>query len=209
MEAAAWLKSVTNDPYLCRRRELRRAAAGNETETEFSGRRAAGTAGFTRCGCWAAPASGRSSSRESGQGLATSMRWSARAGTKACGPIRSPSPRRRRPPRPASSPGAPTSGRTRSGSPSGLQLTVAFGYRQHGHAFQPEHHRGTTVVVHLGPFYSCPLTPRIMRPQALFQAQPVNRVDQALPRFITIGIGGPVVGPAARLADASPASTSA
>ena len=59
------------------------------------------------------------------------------------------------------------------------------GYRQHGHAFQPKHHRGTTVVVHLGPFHSCPVTPRIMRPQGRFQGQPINHVDQALPCFIT------------------------
>lgn len=34
-----------------------------------------------------------------------------------------------------------------------LQLTAAFGHRQHGHAFEPKHHRGTTVVVHLGPAF--------------------------------------------------------
>jgi hypothetical protein len=45
---------------------------------------------------------------------------------------------------------APT--RRRRGLDRVLQLAVALRYGQHGHAFQPEHHRRTTVVHHLGPF---------------------------------------------------------
>ena len=52
-----------------------------------------------------------------------------------------------------------------------LDFAVTFRYRQHGHAFQPKHRRSTTVVPHLGPFCSCSVTPRIMRPQAHSQVR--------------------------------------
>ena len=65
-----------------------------------------------------------------------------------------------------------------------LQFTIVLGHRQHGHAFQPKHHHRTTVVIHLGPFHSCSLTPRIMRPQAHSQGQADNRVTRPLPSFI-------------------------
>jgi hypothetical protein len=66
-----------------------------------------------------------------------------------------------------------------------LDLAVAFRDRQHGHACQPEHRRGTTVLNHLGPSCSCSVAPRIMRPQGHSQAQATNRVTRPLPRFIT------------------------
>ena len=66
-----------------------------------------------------------------------------------------------------------------------LDLAVTIRDRQHGHACQPEHRRGTTVLNHLGPFSSCSVTPRIMRPQGRSQAQATNRVTRPLPRFIT------------------------
>ena len=66
-----------------------------------------------------------------------------------------------------------------------LDLAVTIRDRQHGHACQPEHRRGTTVLNHLGPFSSCSVTPRIKRPQGHSQAQATNRVTRPLPRFIT------------------------
>ena len=64
-----------------------------------------------------------------------------------------------------------------------LHLTVAFRYRQHGYAFQPEHHRRTTVVHHLGPFIRVRNTTN-HEAQAHFRTQPANRVDPPLPRLI-------------------------
>ena len=66
-----------------------------------------------------------------------------------------------------------------------LDLAVTLRDRQHGHACQPEHRRGTTVLNHLGPFSSCSVTPRIIRPEGHSQAQASNRVTRPLPRFIT------------------------
>jgi hypothetical protein len=48
-----------------------------------------------------------------------------------------------------------------------LGLAVAFRHRHHGHALQPKHRRGTTVVAHLGPFCWCSLTPRVLRPRPI------------------------------------------
>jgi len=64
-----------------------------------------------------------------------------------------------------------------------LHLTVAFRYRQHGYAFQPEHHVALLLSITWGLSFVS-VTPRIMRPQAHFRTQPANRVDPPLPRFI-------------------------
>ena len=62
-----------------------------------------------------------------------------------------------------------------------LELAIVLGHRHHNEPRQAQHRRrSTTLSFHLGPPISVSLTPRIMGPQACYQAQAEDRVLQRL-----------------------------
>jgi hypothetical protein len=70
------------------------------------------------------------------------------------------------------------------------QRTVESGIDTFGHAFQPEHHRRTTVVHHLGLSFVS-VTPRIMRPPGPF---PDSASQPCRPAATTIHCEEPLKG---------------